>query len=117
MGKLHRLFGVAAASAVMVGTMGAAPAVAVPEGPVTVQGMCPGDPLDLRARALNETVAIKETYYSSSATLKSVPRGTTMAIYGLHTNKYDNLWIKVQYSDRTNDWCGWVYDGWIETYY
>ncbi|GAB2806454.1 hypothetical protein [Streptomyces daliensis] len=42
---------------------------------------------------------------------ETVYKGTTMAIYGLHGS-----WIKVQYSDRTNDWCGWVPSSSIETY-
>ncbi|MGW7519971.1 hypothetical protein ACWGJ2_30775 [Streptomyces sp. NPDC054796] len=114
MGKLHRLFGVTVVSATLLGSLGAAPALAAAESADSVrgvQGLCPGDPLGLRARVTADSVAIKKNYDSSSATLKTVYKGATMAIYGLHGS-----WTKVQYSDRTNDWCGWVPSSSIETY-
>jgi hypothetical protein len=112
MSKLHRLAGAAAASAIMIGTLGASPAAAVapPELPVAVQGACSGTATD-RVSVVVDKAYIRANYYKSSSVVKTVYRGASLAFFKGVRNEYGNEWFKVQYSDRTNDWCGWIYTG------
>ncbi|QOV37225.1 hypothetical protein IM697_01805 [Streptomyces ferrugineus] len=112
MSKLHRLAGAAAASAIMIGTLGASPAAAVtqPEPPVAIQGACSGTAID-RVSVIVDKGYIRSGYYKSYPVVKTVSRGASLAFFEGIRNRYGNEWFKVQYSDRTNDWCGWIYTG------
>ncbi|MFC8866862.1 hypothetical protein ACFUAC_04265 [Streptomyces sp. NPDC057148] len=113
MSRLRRLAGTAAAAAVVTGTMGASPAAAAaapPELPAAVQGMCSGTATD-RVEVVVDKGYIRTGYYQSTSVVKTVYRGASLAFFDSVRNKYGNEWFKVQYSNRTNDWCGWIYTG------
>ncbi|WP_399885496.1 hypothetical protein ACGH7X_14820 [Streptomyces sp. BBFR51] len=112
MSKLRRLAGTAAAFAAVIATMGASPAAAAaPPGlPAAVQGTCSGTATD-RVSVVVDKGYIRSGYYQSYSVVKTVYRGASLAFFEGVRNKYGNEWFKVQYSDRTNDWCGWIYTG------
>jgi hypothetical protein len=103
MNKLRRLAGVTAISTIILGTLGVSPSVAAtPEGPVAVQGLCSGNSW-ARAKVTVSKAYIRDSYYGSTPVVKTVYSGATMAVFDDKVNEHDNMWWKVQYSDRTND--------------
>ncbi|MDA2811825.1 hypothetical protein O4J56_14375 [Nocardiopsis sp. RSe5-2] len=41
----------------------------------------------------------------------TLPADYQLGIYEVTRNSHGNVWYRVQYTTRANDWCGWVYSG------
>ncbi|MFJ5198269.1 hypothetical protein ACIQCQ_40575 [Streptomyces sp. NPDC088394] len=99
-----------------VAALGSPPETTASQEAIGVKGMCPGDRWARVAEADKNNMNLKKNYYNASSTLVTLSAGTIMSYYGNDRNSYGNLWHHVQYSNRENDWCGWVSDNWVKVY-